>query len=119
MPGNDKTRSAPGVWSIMRPVQGQIRFAMGLAGLAAASALGALCALAWAVHALLAAPSPWPWPPLLLAAGLTVLAFVLRLNAFNQSHYAAFAWRRGCAPICPSTWRGCRWAMCSRAAPVR
>lgn len=90
MPGNDKTRSAPGVWSIMRPVQGQIRFAMGLAGLAAASALGALCALAWAVHALLAAPSPWPWPPLLLAAGLTVLAFVLRLNAFNQSHYAAF-----------------------------
>ncbi|SEG44038.1 hypothetical protein [Oceanospirillum linum] len=30
----------PGVWSIMRPVQGRIRFAMGLAGVAAVCALG-------------------------------------------------------------------------------
>lgn len=79
-----------GVWAVMRPVQGQIRFAMVLAGLAAACALGALAVLAWAVAALLAEPGRWPWLPLGLAAALTVLAFVLRLSAFNQSHYAAF-----------------------------
>ncbi|AWB34181.1 ABC transporter ATP-binding protein [Orrella marina] len=78
------------VWGIMRPVQGQIRFAMVLASLAAAYALGALAVLAWAVHALLAEPGRWPWLPLGLAVLLTILAFVLRLSAFNQSHYAAF-----------------------------
>ncbi|MFZ7220290.1 ABC transporter ATP-binding protein [Bordetella hinzii] len=87
-----KQRAGAGasVWHIMRPVQGQIRLAMVLAGLAAACALGALAVLAWAVHALLAEPSQWPWLPLGLAVLLTVLAFVLRLSAFNQSHYAAF-----------------------------
>ena len=84
---NDRT---PGIWSIMRPVQGQIRFAMLLASLAAAAALWALCSLAAAVHELLAEPEQWPWQPLLLAAALTVLAYVLRLAGFNQSHYAAF-----------------------------
>lgn len=87
---SDQTGCAPSIWSIMRPVQGQIRFAMVLAGLAAASALGALCALAWAVHELIVLPSQWPWPALLLAVVLTVLAFVLRLTGFNQSHFAAF-----------------------------
>lgn len=80
----------PGVWSIMRPVQGQIRFAMVLAGLATAATLGTLCALAWAVHELLQQPGEWPLPPLLLAVVLTVLAYVLRLAGFKQSHYAAF-----------------------------
>ena len=84
---NDRTL---GIWSIMRPVQGQIRFAMLLASLAAAAALWALCSLAAAVHELLAEPEQWPWQPLLLAAALTVLAYVLRLAGFNQSHYAAF-----------------------------
>ncbi|WP_036591920.1 ABC transporter ATP-binding protein [Oceanospirillum maris] len=86
------SRSAdlPKVWSIMRPVWGQIRFAMGLAGIASAFTLGALTMLAWAVHRLLATPDQWPWLPLLLAVVLTVLAYVLRLTAFNQSHYAAF-----------------------------
>ncbi|MFJ5483620.1 ABC transporter ATP-binding protein [Pectobacterium actinidiae] len=83
-------QGAPGVWAIMRPVQGQIRYAMVLAGLGAAAALGALCALAWAVHGLMVAPGQWPWPALLLAVALTVLAYGLRLTAFNQSHYAAF-----------------------------
>uniref|UniRef100_UPI00334148F4 ABC transporter ATP-binding protein n=1 Tax=Castellaniella defragrans TaxID=75697 RepID=UPI00334148F4 len=89
---SDKQRVGTGasVWAIMRPVQGQIRFAMMLAGLAAACTLGALAVLAWAVHALLAEPGRWPWLPLGLAAVLTALAFVLRLSAFNQSHYAAF-----------------------------
>lgn len=83
-------RAVPSVWSIMRPVQGQIRLAMTLAGLAAACALGALCALAWGVHALLTAPGQWPWTALSLAVVLTVLAYVLRLTAFNRSHFAAF-----------------------------
>lgn len=83
-------KPAAGIWSIMRPVQGQIRFAMLLSALASACALAALCALAWLVHGLLVAPQQWPWLPLLLATVLTVLAFVLRLHGFNQSHYAAF-----------------------------
>jgi len=78
------------LWAIMRPVRGQIRFAMTLASLGAVAALGTLCVLAWAVHALLRVPEQWPWQALLLASALTVLAFGLRLTAFNQSHYAAF-----------------------------
>lgn len=88
---SDKQRaSITSAWSIMHPVRGQIHRAMALAGLAAACALGALAVLAWAVHALLGEPGQWPWLPLGLAVLLTVLAFVLRLSAFNQSHYAAF-----------------------------
>jgi ATP-binding cassette subfamily B protein len=88
---DENTQQArPGIWAIMRPVRGQIRFAMALAGLGAASTLGVSCALAWTVHTLLAEPGQWPWPPLLLAAALTVLAYALRLAGFNQSHYAAF-----------------------------
>lgn len=87
---SNRQGAGAGVWGVMRPVQGQIRFAMVLAGLAAACALGALAALAWAVAAMLAEPDRWPWLPLGLAAALTALAFVLRLSAFNQSHYAAF-----------------------------
>ena len=83
-------QDASSIWSIMQPVQGQIRFAMLLAALAAAAALGALCALAFTVHALLLTPDHWPWQSLVLATVLTVLAYFLRLTAFNQSHYAAF-----------------------------
>ncbi|WP_235192728.1 ABC transporter ATP-binding protein [Erwinia mallotivora] len=86
----DNARQTPRVWSILRPVRGQVYFAMVLAGLACAAALGALCALAWAMHQLLHAAAGWPWPALLLALLLTVLAYVLRLTAFNQSHFAAF-----------------------------
>lgn len=87
---DDKSQTVPGVWSIMRPVQGRICLAMTLAGLAAACAMGSLCALAWEVHALLTVPNQWPWTILLLAILLTVLAYVLRLSAFNCSHLAAF-----------------------------
>lgn len=83
-------QAAPGPWAIMRPVRGQIRVGMLLSALAATASLGALCALAWAVHALLLNPGQWPWPALLLALVLTIVAYVLRLTAFNQSHFAAF-----------------------------
>ena len=80
-----------GGWAIMRPVQGPIRFAMILAGLSSVCTLGVLALLAWSVAALLTEPDRWPWLPFGLAATLTVLAFVLRLSAFNKSHYAAFS----------------------------
>lgn len=83
-------RPTPGIWSILRPVRGQVYFSMLLAGLASAAALAAMCALAWAVYDLLHVPSQFPWQALSLATAMTVLAYVLRLTAFNQSHYAAF-----------------------------
>lgn len=88
----DQIRAAPelpGIWAIMRPVRGQIRLAMFLAALGAVAALSSLGALAWAVH-LLTVAAGVPWSALAAAAALTVLAYGLRLIAFNQSHYAAF-----------------------------
>ena len=75
---------------IMDPVRGRIRFAMGLACVSAALSVLSLALLAQVLHALLAAPGQWPWPPMLALLGSTVAAYVLRQAAFNQSHYAAF-----------------------------
>ena len=77
-------------WRIMDPVRGRIRFAMGLACASAALSVLSLALLAQVLHALLAAPGQWPWPPMLALLGSTVAAYVLRQTAFNQSHYAAF-----------------------------
>ena len=74
----------------MDPVRGRIRFAMGLACTSAALSVLSLALLAQVLHALLAAPGQWPWPPMLALLGSTVAAYVLRQAAFNQSHYAAF-----------------------------
>ena len=74
----------------MDPVRGRIRFAIGLACASAALSVLSLALLAQALHALLAAPGQWPWPPMLALLGSTVAAYVLRQAAFNQSHYAAF-----------------------------
>ena len=74
----------------MDPVRGRIRFAMGLACASAALSVLSLALLAQVLHALLAAPGQWPWPPMLALLGSTVAAYVLRQTAFNQSHYAAF-----------------------------
>lgn len=74
----------------MDPVRGRIRFAMGLACASAALSVLSLSLLAQVLHALLAAPGQWPWPPMLALLGSTVAAYVLRQAAFNQSHYAAF-----------------------------
>ena len=74
----------------MDPVRGRIRFAMGLACASAALSVLSLALLAQVLHALLAAPGQWPWPPMLALLGSTVAAYVLRQAAFNQSHYAAF-----------------------------
>ena len=74
----------------MDPVRGRIRFAMGLACASAALSVLSLALLAQVLHALLAAPGQWPWPPMLALLGSTVAAYVLWQAAFNQSHYAAF-----------------------------
>ncbi len=85
-----KTQAAPGIWQIMNPVRGKIYYAMFLSALAALATVLALIALAWEVHLLLGGPRVFPWQPLVAAAVFTAVAYVLRLLAFNQSHYAAF-----------------------------
>ena len=77
-------------WRIMQPVQRRIQFAMALSALATLCQLVVLGALAWMVRALLGAPGSAPWYWLVLAVAGTVLFLVLRITAFNQSHYAAF-----------------------------
>lgn len=77
-------------WQIMRPVRGRIRFAMALAVAGVLASLASLACLALALDGLLHAPGRYPWPAFAGALACTLLACFLRLQAFNQSHYAAF-----------------------------
>mgnify|MGYP000296785436 FL=1 len=63
---------------------------LALAGLAALTSLGALLFLAWSLRDIRATPDAIPAWPLGGVIGCVVLTFVLRLQAFNTSHYAAF-----------------------------
>lgn len=74
----------------MQPVRSRIQFAMTLSALATLCQFVVLGALAWMVRALLAATDSGPWPWLALATLGTVLFLMLRITAFNRSHYAAF-----------------------------
>ncbi len=85
-----REKPQPSPWAVMQPVQGQIRFAMGLAGLGIIFGLAALALLAWVIHCLIETPGDWPWQPMIGVLVCTVLAYLLRTHAFNQSHYAAF-----------------------------
>ncbi len=91
-PSIKDTHAAPqqGAWSIMRPVRGQIRFAMGLASLAALLGLAFLLSLAWIVHRLDARPHAWPAWPVACAFVCLIGSYLARLGAFGQSHRAAF-----------------------------
>ncbi|ASN85061.1 ABC transporter ATP-binding protein [Pectobacterium versatile] len=77
-------------WHIMHPVRGQIRLAMCLSGLSVLAGIAFLLFLAWSIQLLIVQPASWP----LLAMSGAVLclcaSYLLRLLAFNQSHYAAF-----------------------------
>lgn len=86
------TRNLPSTnaWRIMNPVRGQIHFAMALSVLAALAGLAAMGLLALTVRQIMAHPGNWPWLPGLGVLTCTVLAYLLRLTAFDQSHYAAF-----------------------------
>lgn len=91
MPHTDlPTPPAASPWRIMDPVRGQIRLAMALAVLAAGAGLVAMGLLALAVQQLLEHPGDWPWQAGAGVLACTVLAYLLRLTAFDQSHYAAF-----------------------------
>ncbi|QPK17858.1 ABC transporter ATP-binding protein [Pectobacterium versatile] len=74
----------------MHPVRGQIRLAMCLSGLSVLAGIAFLLFLAWSIQLLIVQPASWP----LLAMSGAVLclcaSYLLRLLAFNQSHYAAF-----------------------------
>ena len=81
-------RNSP--WTIIKPVQGQVRLAMLLSASSALLAMAVLAQLAWLADSLRRASQVWPWHPLLGAAACTAASYVMRLNAFQQSHYAAF-----------------------------
>lgn len=78
----------------MRPVRGQIRYAMGLSAASSVLGLAAMGLLALTVQSLVETPDQWPWLPSLAVLACIVGTFLTRLGAFNQSHYAAFRLER-------------------------
>jgi len=84
------SRRTKDAWRIMDPVRGKIRFAMALSVLAATFNLSAMALLAACIQQLLASHDAWPWRSALGVLICTVLSYLLRLTAFDQSHYAAF-----------------------------
>ena len=81
-------------WAIMAPVKGRIRLAMIFGAASGLAVLVTMISLAMVVLALRAQPEEWPWAWMLGALAGTVLSYVARLGAFNQSHYAAFRLER-------------------------
>ncbi|RLL71960.1 ABC transporter ATP-binding protein [Paenirhodobacter hankyongi] len=87
-----RRRASP--WRILKPVQGQIRFAMAISAGSALFGLAVMVLLMGVVQRLLEAPDQVPWPWFAGVALCTVGAYVARLGAFNQAHYAAFRLER-------------------------
>lgn len=85
-----KSPVSPSAWHIMHPVRSQIRIAMVLSASSALLILMALFSLAMLVPPLLYEPGQWPVKPLVTSTACLIGAYLLRLCAFNQSHYAAF-----------------------------
>lgn len=78
-----------GIWTLMRPVRGHIRLAIGLAGAGAVAGLLGVAALALVIMALLdGSPRLWTW--VMLSIGLTVASIILRMYSFTVSHLGAF-----------------------------
>lgn len=83
------TKKKYGIWALMRPVIFPIRSAMVMSGAGSVAALGGIAALALVVASLMSHDERlWFW--ILLSAGLTVAAVLLRIYAFTVSHVAAF-----------------------------
>nr|WP_189339474.1 ABC transporter ATP-binding protein [Pectobacterium peruviense] len=74
----------------MYPVRGQIRLAMCLSGLSVLAGIAFLLSLAWSVQLLILQPASWPLRPMSGAVLCLTVSYLLRLLAFNHSHYAAF-----------------------------
>ncbi|MBE5212486.1 ABC transporter ATP-binding protein [Pectobacterium sp. A535-S3-A17] len=74
----------------MHPVRGQIRLAMCLSGLSVLAGIAFLLFLAWSIQLLIVQPASWPLLTIVGALLCLCASYLLRLLAFNQSHYAAF-----------------------------
>ncbi|MCO4314405.1 ABC transporter ATP-binding protein/permease [Pectobacterium versatile] len=74
----------------MHPVRGQIRLAMCLSGLSVLAGIVFLLFLAWSIQLLIVQPASWPLLTMSGAVLCLCASYLLRLLAFNQSHYAAF-----------------------------
>ncbi|MCA6942603.1 ABC transporter ATP-binding protein/permease [Pectobacterium polaris] len=74
----------------MHPVRGQIRLAMCLSGLSVLAGIAFLIFLAWSIQLLIVQPASWPLLTMVGAVLCLCASYLLRLLAFNQSHYAAF-----------------------------
>ncbi|MBN3217404.1 ABC transporter ATP-binding protein [Pectobacterium polaris] len=74
----------------MHPVRGQIRLAMCLSGLSVLAGIAFLFFLAWSIRLLILQPASWPLLTMVGAVLCLCASYLLRLLAFNQSHYAAF-----------------------------
>ncbi|UMO90093.1 ABC transporter ATP-binding protein/permease [Pectobacterium sp. PL64] len=74
----------------MHPVRGQIRLAMCLSGLSVLAGIAFLLFLAWSIRLLILQPASWPLLTMVGAVLCLCASYLLRLLAFNQSHYAAF-----------------------------
>ncbi|ECA1950219.1 yersiniabactin ABC transporter ATP-binding/permease protein YbtP [Salmonella enterica subsp. enterica serovar Virchow] len=87
---NTESLSRFPLWRVITPVRRKVILAMALAGLAALASLGALLFLAWSLRDIRTKPDIIPVWQLCGLVGSVILTFVLRLVAFNASHYAAF-----------------------------
>ncbi|MBN3180669.1 ABC transporter ATP-binding protein [Pectobacterium brasiliense] len=74
----------------MHPVRGQIRLAMCLSGLSVLAGIAFLLFLAWSIQLLIVQSASWPLSTMVGALLCLCASYLLRLLAFNQSHYAAF-----------------------------
>ncbi|UDQ78038.1 ABC transporter ATP-binding protein/permease [Pectobacterium brasiliense] len=74
----------------MHPVRGQIRLAMCLSGLSVLAGIAFLLFLAWSIQLLIVQSASWPLLTMVGALLCLCASYLLRLLAFNQSHYAAF-----------------------------
>ncbi|ARC90802.1 ABC transporter ATP-binding protein [Rhodovulum sp. MB263] len=81
-------------WAILKPVRFRIWLAMAISAGSALFTLAVMVLLMTAVGQLVAAPGSVPWGTFAGVAICTIGAYVARLGAFNQAHYAAFRLER-------------------------
>lgn len=91
----EKTEPKRGLWAIMTPVMGEIRFAVFLGGFASAVSIISLVLIAFCVAAL-AGEKPFGGQPMSVQTGVillvvtTVTAYMSRSIGFRTSHLGAF-----------------------------
>ena len=81
---------SPDPWQIMRPVRGRIRVAMLMAASAVICQLAAVGSLLFCLLQLMADRLQWPWEAALVAACFTLCSYVLRQQANDRAHFAAY-----------------------------